>query len=41
MGRIRWFLDYMHNHRQVMRLAGPQAWIGSMPRLVKRLLLGP
>jgi GT2 family glycosyltransferase len=41
VGRIKWFRDYVHNHRQVMRLVGPQAWIGSMPRLVKRLLNSP
>jgi GT2 family glycosyltransferase len=39
--RIRWFLDYVHNHRQVIKLIGPQAWIGSVPRLVKRLVLKP
>ena len=41
VGRIKWFLDYVHNHRQVIRLVGPQAWIGSIPRLVKRLLCRP
>jgi GT2 family glycosyltransferase len=37
-GRMKWFLDYLHNHRQVIKIIGPQAWIGSVPRLVKRLL---
>ena len=37
-GRYKWFLDFLHNHKQVVKLLGPQAWIGSAPRLVKRLL---
>ncbi len=36
--RYKWFLDFLHNHKQVIKLLGPQAWIGSLPRLVKRLL---
>jgi GT2 family glycosyltransferase len=36
--RMKWFRDYVHNHRQVMKIIGPQGWIGSVPRLVKRLL---
>jgi GT2 family glycosyltransferase len=35
--RMRWFLDFVHNHRQVMKIIGSQAWIGSLPRLIKRL----
>jgi GT2 family glycosyltransferase len=37
-GRMKWFVDYVHNHRQVMKLIGPQAWIGSIPRLIKKLM---
>ncbi len=36
--RLKWFGDYMHNHGQVMKIIGPQGWIGSAPRLMKRLL---
>jgi Glycosyl transferase family 2 len=36
--RMKWFRAFVHNHRQVMKLVGPQGWIGSVPRLVKRLL---
>ena len=36
--RMKWFRDYMHNHQQVMKIVGPQGWVGSVPRLVKRLL---
>jgi GT2 family glycosyltransferase len=32
----KWFLDYVHNHKQVMKYIGPQGWVGSTPRLVKR-----
>jgi|WetSurMetagenome_2_1015567.scaffolds.fasta_scaffold00022_3 GT2 family glycosyltransferase len=36
--RMKWFFAFVHNHRQVMKIVGPQGWIGSVPRLVKRLL---
>jgi GT2 family glycosyltransferase len=36
--RLTWFLDFVHNHRQMVKIIGVQAWIGSMPRLIKRLL---
>jgi GT2 family glycosyltransferase len=35
--RMKWFRAYVHNHAQVMKILGPQGWIGSVPRLVKRL----
>jgi GT2 family glycosyltransferase len=34
--QTKWFLDYLHNHKQVMKYIGPQGWVGSMPRLMKR-----
>lgn len=34
-----WFDDYLFNHRFIIDLLGPQAWIGSLPRLVKQRLL--
>jgi len=34
----RWFDDYLFNHRFIIDLLGPQAWIGSLPRLVKQRL---
>ena len=34
----QWFHDYLFNHRFLIALLGPQAWIGSLPRLVKRRL---
>jgi GT2 family glycosyltransferase len=37
--RFAWFRDYVHNHRQVIKIIGLQAWIGSVPRLIKRLWL--
>ncbi len=36
--RMKWFCAFVHNHKQVMKIVGPQGWIGSLPRLVKRLL---
>jgi GT2 family glycosyltransferase len=36
--RMKWFLDYVHNHKQVMKIIGLQGWVGSVPRLIKRLL---
>lgn len=34
----QWFKDYLFNHRFIINLLGPQAWLGSLPRLVKRRL---
>lgn len=34
--KIQWFNDYLYNHRFLIRILGPQAWIGSLPRLIKR-----
>ena len=36
--RMKWFRDYVHNHKQVMKIVGVQGWVGSVPRLIKRLL---
>lgn len=32
-----WFKDYVFNHRILIQNLGPQAWIGSVPRLLKKL----
>ena len=34
-----WFRDFMHNQSIVNRNLGPQAWLGSIPRILKYLLL--
>jgi GT2 family glycosyltransferase len=31
-----WFDDFLHNHRLLIEVLGPQAWLGSLPRLVKK-----
>lgn len=36
--RMKWFIDYLHNHGEVMKYIGPQGWLGSVPRLIKRLV---
>jgi|GEM_PF-2162389 GT2 family glycosyltransferase len=35
--RSKWFLDYVHNHAEVMKIIGPQGWLGAIPRFIKRL----
>lgn len=35
--KTQWFSDYIYNHRLFIKHLGPQAWIGSLPRLLKRL----
>ncbi len=35
-GRSQWFKDYLFNHRFIIGQLGPQAWLGSVPRLVKK-----
>jgi GT2 family glycosyltransferase len=37
--KMKWFRAYLHNHQQVMKIAGLQGWIGSVPRLIKRLFV--
>lgn len=37
-GKTQWFSDYIFNHKLFIRHLGPQAWIGSIPRLLKRLI---
>jgi GT2 family glycosyltransferase len=32
----QWFDDFLFNHRLLIRHLGPQAWIGSLPRLLKK-----
>lgn len=34
--KVRWYRDYLHNHALLIGQIGPQAWIGSLPRLIKR-----
>jgi GT2 family glycosyltransferase len=34
-GRSQWFRDYLHNHKVLISNLGSQAWIGSLPRLIK------
>lgn len=33
--KTKWFQDYFHNHKLLVRNIGPLAWIGSIPRLIK------
>lgn len=33
----QWFNDFLYNHRLLINNLGCQAWIGSMPRLIKKL----
>jgi GT2 family glycosyltransferase len=30
------FRDFVYNHKVLLRNIGPQAWIGSIPRLIKK-----
>ena len=39
-GRSQWFKDYLFNHQFIIDQLGPQAWIGSVPRLVKKRFFG-
>lgn len=34
--KTQWFSDYIYNHKLFIKHLGPQAWIGSIPRLLKR-----
>jgi len=36
-GKSQWFKDYLFNHRFMIDQLGPQAWLGSLPRLIKKL----
>lgn len=33
-----WFADYIHNHKILMNILGKAGWIGSIPRLTKRVI---
>ncbi len=35
-GKSQWFKDYLFNHKFFIKALGPQAWLGSIPRLVKK-----
>lgn len=35
----QWLKDFFHNHKVMLRNIGPQGWIGSIPRLVKKVFL--
>jgi GT2 family glycosyltransferase len=34
--RAGWFSDFLFNHTLLIKILGPQAWIGSLPRLIKK-----
>ena len=34
--RLQWYKDFLHNHKLLIANLGPQAWIGSLPRLAKK-----
>jgi GT2 family glycosyltransferase len=36
--KSQWFNDFFRNHKLLIHTLGPQAWIGSLPRLVKGFL---
>lgn len=36
--KAAWFRDFLFNHALVLHVLGPQGWIGSLPRLLKKLL---
>lgn len=33
-----WFAEYIHNHKILMNILGKAGWIGSIPRLTKRVI---
>jgi GT2 family glycosyltransferase len=35
--RKQWYKDFLHNHRVLMQTIGAQGWIGSVPRLLKKI----
>lgn len=37
-GKFQWFKDYLHNHKILISSLGPQAWLGSLPRLLKKIV---
>jgi GT2 family glycosyltransferase len=34
----QWLRDFMYNHKVLIGTLGPQAWLGSLPRLMKKWL---
>jgi GT2 family glycosyltransferase len=36
--RKQWYKDFLHNHRVLMQTIGAQGWIGSVPRLIKKMM---
>ena len=34
--KSQWFHDFLHNNKLLINTLGPQAWIGSLPRLIKK-----
>ena len=38
LGRGAWFRDFLHNHRVLMQTLGRQGWLGSLPRLAKKIV---
>jgi len=37
-GKWLWYRDYLYNHKLLITHLGPQAWIGAVPRLLKRAI---
>jgi GT2 family glycosyltransferase len=36
--KAKWIRDYIYNNKLLIKNIGPQAWLGSVPRLVKNTL---
>lgn len=36
--KTQWFMDFMNNQKLVIRNIGPQAWLGALPRIAKKIL---
>jgi GT2 family glycosyltransferase len=36
--KSQWFRDFLYNQKLVIRNIGPQAWLGSLPRIVKKFI---
>jgi GT2 family glycosyltransferase len=37
--KAQWLSDFLYNHKLLIKNLGPQAWIGSIPRLIKNYFL--
>ncbi len=36
--KAQWYRDFLYNHKVLISTLGPQAWLGSLPRLIKKWL---